>query len=257
MNHYFIPINNLNLDQIANSGQCFRWKQLDKGMYEIPVLDQIMQVYQNDGELVVETNIPETSVKYYFDLSTNYAEIIKAIPENDVYLQTAAEQFSGIRILRQNLWEVVVSFIISQNNNIPKIKKSIEAMCRYTNGIFPQQFEMSSVKLENCGLGYRQKYVENLNGKDYIPSVNSDYRNALEFYQTFLGIGPKVANCICLYGLHYLEACPIDAWMKRIINIRYNGTIPVWMYSKYAGVYQQYCFCYERHLKEANKLILK
>lgn len=250
---YSYPVTNFNLHQIANSGQCFRWKPLDKGMYEIPVFDQILQVYQNDGELVVETSIPETSVKYYFDLSTNYAEIIEAIPENDTYLQAASKEFSGVRILRQNLWEMVVSFIISQNNNIPRIKKSIEAICSYTNGIFPQQFEMPSVKLENCGLGYRQKYVENLNGKDYIPPVSSDYRDALEFYQSFIGIGPKVANCICLYGLHYLEACPIDTWMKRIIDTKYNGTTPVWMYSKYAGVYQQYCFCYERYLSGRDK----
>ena len=253
MNYYFIPISNLNLDQIASSGQCFRWDKVDDNFYVIPYYNTWMSVHQNGNELVVETDASKAVVEHYFDLSTDYGKIIKETPEDDTYLQAASKEFSGVRILRQNLWEVVVSFIISQNNNIPRIKKSVEAICSYTNGIFPQQFEMPSVKLENCGLGYRQKYVENLNGKDYIPPVNSDYRDALEFYQRFIGIGPKVANCICLYGLHYLEACPIDTWMKRIIDERYNGTIPVWMYSKYAGVYQQYCFCYERYLNGRDK----
>lgn len=253
MNHYFIPVENLDLDQIANSGQCFRWKQLGTKMYEIPVFDEIMQVYQNDDELVVETDAPEAFVKHYFDLNTNYSEIVEAIPNDDSFLQAAAKQFSGIRILRQNLWEVIVSFMISQNNNIPRIKKSIEKMCSYTDGVFPQQFQLSRINLNECGLGYRQKYIENLKEKNYFPAPDASYEEALELYQGFEGIGPKVANCICLFGLHYLEACPIDTWMKRIIGLRYEGKKPDWMHSKYAGVYQQYCFCYERHLQAKNK----
>lgn len=255
MNYYFIPVNNLNLNQIANSGQCFRWNKVDDNFYVIPYYNTWMSVYQNGNELVVETDASKAIVEYYFDLNTDYGKIIKEIPDDDTFLKEAAAKFSGVRILRQSIWEVVVSFIISQNNNIPKIQKSIEKLCRPTDGVFPQQFQISDINLSECGLGYRQQYIENLVGKNYVPEPGSSYEEALQFYQSFKGIGPKVANCICLYGLHYLEACPIDTWMKRII--RYNGTIPVWMYSKYAGVYQQYCFCYERHLKEANKLILK
>lgn len=248
MNHYFIPISNLNLTQIANSGQCFRWDKVDDNFYVIPYYNTWMSVYQNDNELVVETDASKAVVEHYFDLNTDYSAIIKEIPEDDIFLKEAAARFSGVRILRQDIWEVIVSFIISQNNNIPRIQKSIEKLCRPTDGVFPQQFQISDINLSECGLGYRQQYIENLVGKNYVPEPGSSYEEALQFYQSFKGIGPKVANCICLFGLHYLEACPIDTWMKRIINNRYNGIKPDWMNSKYAGVYQQYAFCYERFL---------
>lgn len=115
--------------------------------------------------------------------------------------------------------------------------------------IFQVQQICYRVNLSKCGLGYRQKYIEDLIHHHYVISEEgTSYKQAMQFYQNFKGIGPKVANCICLYGLHYLKACPIDVWMKKIIDKRYGGKNPGWMNSKYAGVYQQYCFCYERYL---------
>ena len=258
---YSFPDTNFDLDQIANSGQCFRWKLVDpiKSIYEIPICGNRYKVWHEDDKIWVDDSNKlslelrlgtDVFLYHYFDINTNYSHIIDVIPENDTYLKSAANKFSGIRILRQNPWEVFISFIISQNNNIPRIKNTIERLCQGNGGLFPAQWELMMMDLSKYGLGYRKQYIEDYLNSDkcYIPPEGSDYRDAFEYLQQFKGIGPKVANCICLYGLHYLEACPIDVWMKKIIDNRYDSKNPAWMNSKYAGVYQQYCFCYERYL---------
>ena len=249
---YSYPATNFNVHQIANSGQCFRWKWVDTGTnqyYEVPIYEFDAKVMNEWNEVLVDTQAPEHLVRRYFDLDTDYSQIISGIPENDEFLKKAADTFSGLRILIQPLFETIVSFIVSQNNNIPKIKKSIEALCEQNGKGFPGPADMYRLDLSKCGLGYRQKYIEDLLRINYFaPAPDSNYRQAMKFYEEFKGIGPKVANCICLYGLHYLEACPIDVWMKKIIDRRYDGKNPQWMNSRWAGVYQQYCFCYERYL---------
>lgn len=253
MGTYAFPDTNFDLKQIAESGQCFRWEETTDGCYRIPYDPFVMFAVQDDKGVRVTTDAPEYLVSHYFDLGTNYQSIIDEIPKDDRFLLDAAQHFSGLRILRQSLWETLVSFIISQNNNIPKIKKSIEALCYKNDGLFPGSWQLNDMYLDGCGLGYRRPYIAALIGKDCFPPAGIDYRGSLEFYQSFKGIGPKVANCICLYGLHYLEACPIDTWMKKIIDKRYGGKVPEWMNSRWAGVYQQYCFCYERYLSERDK----
>lgn len=256
---YSYPSTNFNIHQIANSGQCFRWYQepIDEilGRWKFYIADRPAVAWheRNDYQdvIIVDTDAQELDVLYYFDIDTDYGDIINQIPEQDTYLQSAAKLFSGVRILRQNIWEVFISFIISQNNNIPRIKKSIDMMRADNDGQFPQPDDLRSMNLDKYGLGYRKAYIEDwLRGnKSYTSNSLIDYRDAFEYYQSFKGIGPKVANCICLFGLHYLEACPIDTWMKKIIDKRYGGKFPDWIDSKYAGVYQQYCFCYERYLE--------
>ena len=262
MIHTF-PDTNFDLQQIADSGQCFRWDVVDPFdlTYQIPVYDRRYIVLHEYNEVLasvagvhgVEAQQHEIWLSHYFDMDTDYGHIISIIPEDDEYMQAAASKFSGIRILRQDPWEVFISFIISQNNNIPRIKNSIRALCLDNDGVFPRRWELARMDLSKYGLGYRQQYIEEFlsSQKSYLPPSGSTYKDAMEYYQHFKGIGPKVANCICLYGLHYLEACPIDTWMKKIVNTRYKGRIPEWVRSSYAGVYQQYCFCYERYLERS------
>lgn len=263
MNRYYLPCENFDLDQIGNSGQCFRWFQepvdVLLGRWKFYIFDHLAIAWRDrinyDDAIVVDTDVSASTLYYYFDMNTDYKNIISQIPVDDTYLQKAAKMFSGIRILRQNIWEVFISFIISQNNNISRIKKSIDLICQDNQGRFPQPYELGNMNLDKYNLDYRKSYIEEYlrSDKFYVPLYSLDYQDAFEYYQSFKGIGPKVANCICLFGLHYLEACPVDTWMKRIIDNRYNGQIPVWMYSKYAGVYQQYCFCYERYLDGRDK----
>lgn len=255
-----VSTKNFDLEQIANSGQCFRWEELAEGGYHISTIKgSIIAMSNGEDVLISSTSYSDDELREYFDLYTDYQAIIDAIPQDDEYLKKAAEQFSGIRILKQNLWETMVSFMISQNNNISRIKKSIEKLCD-VYGTFPSLLDIASFpsRLETCGLGYREKYLyqmadyidieTTINRRDVIKEI--EITKSLDLLKDFNGIGDKVANCILLFGCHDLSCCPIDTWMKKIIKERYNGIKPDWMNGKYAGVYQQYVFCYERLVKE-------
>lgn len=246
---------NLDLTQIANSGQCFRWVRVNNKVWKFPICDIWHIAWHDENNHnkihIVKENRSEADselVNHYFDIDTDYYSIIEEIPQDDFYLKNAAEKYSGIRILRQDLWEMIVSFIISQNNNIPRIKKSIEKICNEVDGRFPTFCELEEMDLSNKGLGYRDKYIKAAcdfySNWNWFEEKAPNRTNLLEIY----GVGNKVVDCICLFGLHQLDACPIDTWMKKIINIRYDGIQPEWMKGKYAGIFQQYVFAYERSL---------
>ena len=255
-----------NLEQIAESGQCFRWMRLEQDRYRIIAFGKSLEISQ-DGDIISFDCSEEdfNNIWYdYFDLGTDYEGIIKDVNENDIFLKKAVDAAGGIRILNQELWEMVISFVISQNNNIPRIKKSIEAVCKgigkqLNGGIycFPTFDEIKNSDkdvIRGAGLGYRDEYIIGLCEKytqKMILDVAKDmsYEQALKYYMTFKGIGKKVANCICLFGLHQLDACPIDTWMQKIIDEEYNGEMPAWMQGEYAGVYQQYAFYYKRYIE--------
>lgn len=253
---YTIQNDYMDLEQIAQSGQCFRWEKLDDNAYKIPMLDTSVEVKQNKNEFTFYCDEDEFNKiwRHYLDLDTDYAKIIEKIADDDKFLKDAASYGRGIRILNQNLWEIMVSFVISQNNNIPRITKSLNMLCEKFSQ-FPQSAALFSLKKEELaglGLGYRDEYIINLAGyynesEDVSGKLFSlGYEDAMKELMSIKGIGRKVANCICLFGLHRLEACPIDTWMKKIIDEDYNGTMPLWMKDKWAGVYQQYVFYYKR-----------
>lgn len=264
-------INNFDLEQIAESGQCFRWKKLDNGKYRIPALGSYLDIAQMDNHFELSCTEEEfRNIWYnYFDLGTDYAGIIKRIDEKDVFLRTAAEYGRGIRILNQDIWETIISFIISQNNNIPRIKKGIESVCsrymRQTDILSDTDIYMipylediekngGRESLSELGLGYRDEYIWGMcdfqsKSPDFIEELKTlDYNSSMKYLMEFKGIGKKVANCICLFGLHHLDACPVDVWMKKVIDEEYAGVMPSWMTDKYAGVYQQYTFFYKREM---------
>ena len=168
---------------------------------------------------------------------------------NDNFLKAAYEFGSGIRILRQDLWEVIISFIISQNNNIPRIKKSIKLICDDTNGKFPDWCDLSNMNLSDKGLGYRDEYIRNACYARATTFTDDDlesgYANAKAQLMKIKGIGEKVANCILLFSLHYLDSFPVDTHIRKIIDREYGGELPDWAFGKYAGLFQQYLFYYE------------
>ena len=144
---------------------------------------------------------------------------------------------------------MIISFIISQNNNIPRIKKSIEKICAENNGKFPEWYDLINMDFADKGLGYRDKYIRNACYARATTFTDDDlesgYVNAKAQLMKIKGIGEKVANCILLFALHYLDAFPQDVHIKRIIDREYNGKLPEWAKSKYAGLFQQYIFYYE------------
>jgi N-glycosylase/DNA lyase len=255
----------LDLDKIADSGQCFRWRKIGEREYIIPAYGKELHVKQESGKggwIELDCTQKEYSEIWedYFDLKTRYEGYTEVLRTTVTprYLYEAEKAARGIRILKQELWEVIVSFIISQNNNIPKIKGSIEKMCERYGG-FPtagQILDGGEDKLDGLGLGYRQKYVSaaailyhNGGGSTERELKELDYKGAMEHLTRWLGIGPKVANCICLYGLGHKEAFPRDTWIKRIEAEYFDGHFPEEDYPEFAGVLQQYIFYYERSRK--------
>ena len=172
---------------------------------------------------------------------------------NDDFLKAAYEFGSGIRILRQDLWEVIISFIISQNNNIPRIKKSIKRLCDENNGKFPEWYDLINMDLADKGLGYRDEYIRNACYARATTFTDDDlesgYANAKAQLMKIKGIGEKVANCILLFSLHYLDSFPVDTHIRKIIDREYDGELPDWAFGKYAGLLQQYLFYYSLNHK--------
>lgn len=255
---FTVQIDHMNLNQIANSGQCFRWQQIDDNSYIIPAFGRELTISQ-DGDLFTlscDESEGNSLWRNYFDLDTDYNEVEKIIMEsNDDFLKAAYQFGSGIRILRQDLWEVIISFIISQNNNIPRIKKSIEKLCDEVGGKIPECHEILNMDLSNKGLGYRDKYLKDgaswwMWDGEYAEPRLRHAKDPKKHLLEVKGIGNKVADCICLFGLHHLNSFPIDTHIKKIIDREYKGAMPEWIDSEYAGLFQQYIFYYELGHKE-------
>ena len=249
---YTTQIDHMNLHQIANSGQCFRWQQIEDNSYIIPAFGKELTISQDENTFILSCDENEWNSlwKNYFDLDTDYNEVENIIMNtNDDFLKAAYQFGSGIRILRQDLWEVIISFIISQNNNIPRIRKSIEKICAEVDGRFPTCHEILDMDLSDKGLGYRDEYLIDAADwwiwEDECPLVEEPKTE----FMKIKGVGEKVSNCICLFGMHQLDAFPVDVHIKRIINREYNGELPDWAFGKYAGLFQQYIFYYELNHK--------
>ena len=248
-----------NLQTIMNSGQCFRIFEPRPDVYDVLSMDKWVRVYHAAILNMYTFDCPDADDLYwktYFDLDQDYQVYFNAIyNSNDDFLKRAADYGSGMRILRQSYLETIVSFIISQNNNIPRIKKSIEmfgwkfgkpitkhGITRYS---FPYQNDLRNITLEdlsNLGLGYRDKYIYGVCTCDPSLLSPSNLRN-------ITGIGPKVESCIKLFGLHQMDSYPIDTWIKKMIDEVYNGYFDITPYKGFEGFVQQLQFYYYRSLK--------
>ena len=260
-----------NLDKIAESGQCFRWEKTGTSTYRIPYRDSCLYITAlGNSEFEIDCSEAEFNCIWsgYFDLQENYTFIRSRIdPEEDLFLYRASEYEKGIRILRQDPWEMLVTSIITQNRNIPAIKKSVFLLSeacgkKKTDGkgrdyyTFPEPEEILSLTaddLARCRLGYRCKYVHSaaeavVSGEIDLNSLQeADESTALAVLTKLYGVGTKVASCVSLFGLHQLDAFPKDVWIKRILSQEYPQGYPFEKYSPYNGVYQQYMFAFYRN----------
>ncbi|MBR1733849.1 MAG: DNA-3-methyladenine glycosylase 2 family protein, partial [Alphaproteobacteria bacterium] len=240
-------------------GQCFRISEVSENIWEVIAFGKNLKIRSCKNNIsIFECDEKEYNEIWhdYFDMRRDYGEIkAKIRSSGDNYLIKAVEFGYGMRILNQNLWEVIVSFIISQQNNIPRIRGIIDKLCKRYDGQFPSPERLaqwSETDLEKIGLGYRAKYVRNIaiaatEGKfDFEKIQRMNYENSIEYLKNFDGIGNKVANCIALFGLRKLEAFPIDVWINRILQNQYGGKFNVDFFHGYAGIVQQYMFYYER-----------
>ena len=251
-------IDRLDIRKIADSGQTFRMEDISDAfgdMFRCIALDKICTA--GKGRIYCEEE-DISFWKNYFDLDTDYESMTASIDPDDCYLCGCAEYGRGIRILRQDPWEMLITFIISQRRSIPSIKTCVERLCRrYGRKIegdiyaFPSPDELSEAGLDDladCGLGYRSEYVY-LACRDVCSgALDLDAMKELsdgELFQRLTalrGVGPKVANCVCLFGFHRISAFPVDVWIDRVLKEHYPEGFPMDRYDGYAGVMQQYMF---------------
>lgn len=256
-----------NIGQIANSGQCFRINETGTNEFSVVAFGKWLQVSQDENMVIFDCDDTEYQAIWrpYFDLDMDYQAFKSAVPKEDVYLQNAIAAGAGIRILRQELWETIVSFIISQQNNIKRIKKCVESLCTQfgapftdkhgeTQYAFPTAERLAVCTVEEmslCKLGYRAKYIisaaaQVVSGKVDLQAVlQMDYIAARNELMKLTGVGIKVSECICLYALHHIHAFPIDTHIKQMLDAHYPNGFPMEQYEGFAGVMQQYGFYYE------------
>ena len=268
---------------IFECGQCFRWNVCKDGSYTGVFGKNVLNVKKEkyniyiDGEC--DGNI-EKICKKYFDLDRNYESIKSRLSKIDYNLKESIEYGKGIRILNQDLWEVIISFIISANNNIPRIKGIIERMSQkygeeivYNNKIYytfptPRELEKASMQdLRALGVGFRDKYIyettrlinDNIINLNEISQLNNTSKMRSKLL-TLPGVGPKVADCILLFStLSRFDVFPIDVWVRRVMNELYihnpdeekvdKKEIEKIAYEKFGdiqGVAQQYLFYWKR-----------
>lgn len=258
------------LEKIIDSGQCFRGKCLEDGSYRFISGDSVIYLRPKDREAGVYTvscdqESWETIWFPFFDLERCYSEIAVLESGKHEFVDQAIAHGRGVRLLRQDPWEMLLTFIISQRKSIPAIIKSVEALSeKYGHDIvteqerlkaFPSPEEMKEATAEElaaCGLGYRVKYI-----LDAIQKVNSGELNLkaiaklpddvlLEKLQAVMGVGIKVANCIALFAYGRTACVPVDVWIFRAIEKECGGISPFSLYGENAGIIQQYIFYYER-----------
>ena len=271
-------VSDFNLDNIFDCGQCFRWNKHDDGSYVGVVASRALNITQDgDSVTLFDTSLKDFDEIWfnYFDFNTDYQKI-KAVLSRDSVLKTATEFGSGIRILNQELWECVVSFIISASNNIPRIKKIINTLCELfgdeinymgnTYYSFPTPEKINSLSLDELSsikAGFRDKYILSA-AKFFCEEFNSDYFKDLDYSEAkkelirINGIGNKVADCILLFSLSKRNSFPVDVWVKRVMEYFYfdepQSTEKIQSFSKekfgdLGGYAQQYLFYYAREQK--------
>lgn len=260
-------IPDFDLDQIARSGQCFRFRPLGERHYALVAGGRYLEVSQQ-GQ-TVRFDCPEEEFEAvwrpYFDLDADYGRYKSAVAKRDKYLQSAIAAAGGLRILRQELWETIVCFIISQQNNIARITKCVENLCllfgetcynksKQVYNAFPSAERLAACTADELApirLGYRAKYIlaaarQVASGEVDLDAVRRmDYAHAKAELMRLTGVGVKVAECICLFALHHIDAFPIDTHIRQMLDAHYPKGFPLRRYRGFAGVMQQYAFYYE------------
>ena len=276
-------VKSFELRDIFECGQCFRWNKQEDGSYTGVFKNNVLNVKKNKDEIIFEgicENEIQQTVENYFDLNRNYEKIKEQLSKIDQNMKMSIEYGNGIRILNQDLWETIISFIISANNNIPRIKGIIERLSeKYGDEIkykgnkyytFPTQEQLKNVTVEEyrrLGLGFRDiRLYETtkmiLNKQVDIGNMKNN-PNTIEVREELLklsGVGPKVADCILLFSdLKRFEVFPIDVWVRRVMNDLYIKNedetkvnkkqiekIANEKFGDLAGLAQQYLFYWRR-----------
>ncbi len=261
-----ITINDdFDMKKIADSGQCFRCRDMD-GTYRFMTGGNVVYLKKiSDTKYDASCSLGEWESLWtpYFDLDRNYGQIRENAFKSDHFISCAAEYGRGVRILRQDPWETLVTFIISQRKSIPAIKKAVEALSascgesmdtgRELLYSFPTPEAVVAAgeqTLAACGLGYRISYVADAAAKvaegvmDLKKLADTDSETMAETLKSIRGVGDKVAGCIMLFAYGRTACVPVDTWIKKIIAEKYAGKNVFLDFGENGGIAQQYAFYY-------------
>lgn len=279
-----IETTDFDISAIAESGQCFRITKAhdsDKKTYDVIYRDKYVRVSEEGYDegtglykilFDCEKNEYENVWRHYFDMDTDYARIVRMADKNDSFLNNAITYGRGIRMLNQDPFEMLISFIISQRKSIPAIRTSIERLSRLCGKridtkqgeyySFPEAASIAALSEEemaSCGLGYRSAYIRraatmqafgDMNVYEWTRLSDGELKEKL---MSLYGVGIKVADCVMLFGYHRLDAFPEDVWIKRAMAEAYPEGFPFDKYKGCSGIMQQYIFFYYRNNKVKQK----
>lgn len=243
MNEIKIKVNCFNLKATLECGQCFRWNMINENVYIGVIQDRVIKIKQENDFIYVSSNNMydlENVVRDYFDLDRDYKSIEKEIVKIDEHIKEAVSNSSGLRNLNQPFFECLISYIISANNNISRISRSVNAIAKEYGEkvifeeneyyLFPTANELKNVSVDDyrkLGVGFRDRYIKDtvskvLNGDFNINNVDKLSTEALrKELMKLKGVGQKVADCIMLFSCSRREVFPIDVWVERIMSILY------------------------------------
>lgn len=260
-----IADSDLDIQKTFDCGQCFRFDWQDDCLTGEAFGKVLNMQSTEDGVLLKNVSMAEYEEiwKHYLDMERDYESIGRTISEFKG-MADAAERGRGIHILNQDPWETLCSFIISQNNNIPRIKKIIRSLCEmFGNEIedtgrysFPTAEVLATAgadRIYETRCGFRAKYLADAAEKVARGSIDPNslrlcsYEEAVTTLCTIKGVGPKVANCVALFGLGHTEAFPVDVWIKRVLEKYFEPDFDPAVFGKHAGIAQQYLFYNERY----------
>lgn len=274
----FQGVRDFELNHTFDCGQCFRWKADMDGSYLGVASDKAVRIFKRDEDVYLKgSNLDDIEFWInYFDFNRDYGKIKDKLSEDET-LKEAVQHGYGIRILNQDPFETLISFIISANNRIPMIKRAVENISKkYGNPIefedkiyysFPRPealIKADASGLEDCGCGFRAKYIEEttkaiVNGEASLDKIKSmNLKEAHSELMKLKGIGPKVADCILLFSMEKSGAFPVDVWVKRIMQYFYLAPdvslkkirdFGMEKFGGHAGFAQQYLFYYAREKK--------
>ena len=266
-----IAADDFDLVKTLECGQCFRWNADENGVYTGVAMGRAARMYRSGSSVFISGTLEDFEAIWrgYFDFDQSYAAVRKQL-SSDSFMRIASDYGAGIRILRQDAWEALCSFIISQCNNIPRIKKIISSLCKsfgerldfgsaehYSFPAVEKLAALDEASLAPIRCGYRAAYIISAaravagGAVDLAALSHTSPNEARAALKSIRGVGSKVANCTLLYGLHMLDSFPVDVWMKKAIAKYYGPAFDPGAFSPFAGIAQQYMFYYVRNNPES------
>ncbi len=262
-----ITIPQFQLPLTANSGQCFRFNEQEDSSFVLISKGRVLKIFDLGNDLYEFScgeNEFESVWHRYFDMDRDYKAVHSLAFTGDTYLQKAADFAKGVRILRQDPFETLMAFIISQRKTIPSIKSCVEKLSErfgepLGNGsyAFPMPVALASADdqaLRECSLGYRLPYIKKsaqmVASGEVDPNAIAELDDAGLEHQLlrFPGVGKKVAACVMLFSYGRMNVFPVDTWIQKVLDSQYQDGFPYEQFDGVTGILQQYLFCYARHL---------